>query len=367
MQPQGDLAGNWLNAAQVPWDLLKQGVAGSGSPAEDLFNMLGADMPQAEPVPFDQQMLDVMTASSPVKIPTVGGLWAGRNAKHVNLNKMFEASQMQGAGVPTKEIRAKTGFFGGLSDADPELRWEIADRPAKLNADVLEVINGHKQIKDLVDVPLVNVIDHSEAYKNYGDKLGQVKVSTVDGSGGNYNDEFNRIRIGADQSLKNIRETMLHEMQHRVQYIEGFPRGGNPNMWGGPTFSAFRNARDTRLAYKQLKYWRNKIATGKKLFSHRGTKELLDKHNDIFSGLDLERSLRNHSDPFWTKHIDKMIASSDDVIEHRNKAMSRYMNLAGEGEAREIEFRSNMTSEQLKANEPGASLQNPGGMEVNYR
>jgi len=70
MQPQGDLAGNWLNAAQVPWDFLKQGVAGSGSPAESLFKMLGADMPASEPQALDQQMLDVMTAAAPVKMPT---------------------------------------------------------------------------------------------------------------------------------------------------------------------------------------------------------------------------------------------------------------------------------------------------------
>ena len=59
----GDVAGNWLRAAQAPWEGLKEQVAGSGSPAESLFNALGVEMPERQPQTLDQQMLDIMTAT----------------------------------------------------------------------------------------------------------------------------------------------------------------------------------------------------------------------------------------------------------------------------------------------------------------
>ena len=59
----GDVAGNWLRAAQAPWEGLKELVSGTGSPAESLFNALGAEMPERQPQTLDQQMLDIMTAT----------------------------------------------------------------------------------------------------------------------------------------------------------------------------------------------------------------------------------------------------------------------------------------------------------------
>lgn len=287
MQPQGDLAGNWLDAAKVPWNLLKQGVAGTGSPAESIFNMLGVDMPPAEPITLDQQMLDVMTATSPI-----GGMFGGASAKGFS--------------------RAKNKFPGL---ADSAKRFEISDRQAKLSGQDLGQIkalfsNGDVPQGDVVNGRLGQLFKHKKLYKQYPE-LAELRLQFKQGSDsliGRTKDGKPIINIGVDQSDDEIVNSLLHEINHNISEIEGWPIGGSPDEFG-PSRDAL------------AKEW------------NKAKQDKPNKYKEVFDA--------------------------------RQAARDRYLRQADEAQAEEVVSRRKMTSKQRKKNPPFRGL-DPNDYEVRY-
>lgn len=146
------------------------------------------------------------------------GIFAGPLAKTANQRKLLDAMQSELNGVKGRQIWNETGWFRG---PDNEWRFEIPDTNAQV----------HPQ-PPLRETPatLGEVLIHPELYKAYPE-LQKMSTAIRGGSGGAFFPHEKHIAIG-ESELKGP-ETTLHEVQHAIQGIENFARGGQPK--GGNT------------------------------------------------------------------------------------------------------------------------------------
>lgn len=149
----------------------------------------------------------------------------------IRLDNLNVARQMEGAKKDAKAIKMATGWERG---ADGKWRYEIAD--SKLN-DMMDVdgkgkmVKRHKEDMLWTSGKLGEVVVAPELFKAYP-KLKDVRLETDSimnnlPSNGEYNAKTNTITIHADE-LKYLDSILNHEIQHAIQHIEGFARGGNP-------------------------------------------------------------------------------------------------------------------------------------------
>lgn len=82
-------------------------------------------------------------------------------------------------------------------------------------------LHNSRTLKDYIDAP-----DLFEAYPELRDV--KVKFETFeDGTLGKYNPKANTITLNEWMDEKGLKSTLNHEIQHAIQHIEGFARGGN--------------------------------------------------------------------------------------------------------------------------------------------
>ena len=141
---------------------------------------------------------------------------------------------------------------------DNQFRFEIDDRPAKIKLNIADDsqalfnnITGDALERVLprtdmgITKKLGNFLDHDElfeAYPQLKDYSVKIKFDTKDGARGSFNPRSKIITVNlADmrpmmegsattgKKLKqDIKSTLMHEIQHAIQEIEGFARGSNP-------------------------------------------------------------------------------------------------------------------------------------------
>lgn len=119
---------------------------------------------------------------------------------------------------------------GVYMDKDRILKTIISDKDARIDSTLL--IDAYKNPQNYPLLTLDDVLyNHKELYDLYPELRG---VSVTPVSGVNYHGSFNPIlgemEINIDR-LKwdpaEVRSTVLHEVQHGIQSIEGFARGSN--------------------------------------------------------------------------------------------------------------------------------------------
>ena len=133
--------------------------------------------------------------------------FAGEKALNASANKLSKAKAMLEKGEDEVKIWQSTGWY---KDKDGAWKFEIDDNPAKIknqNADKLGDLLEHKELfkayPELKDIKIKKIIDEK------GENLG-------------YYDP-NKKEIG----INNIgdKSTLMHEVQHAIQDIEGFAKG----------------------------------------------------------------------------------------------------------------------------------------------
>jgi len=132
-------------------------------------------------------------------------------SSHLETN-ITRAQKMLDAGKPEAEVWKETGWRKG-----PKGQWEfeIDDSGARFVASVFP---------DGTELKLSDIITHKKLYDAYP-QLKDVNVLVDNSSSGaSYDNISNTIRINDNLDESQI----LHEIQHAVQEIEGFPRGGSP-------------------------------------------------------------------------------------------------------------------------------------------
>jgi uncharacterized protein (TIGR02594 family) len=226
------------------------------------------------------------------------------------------ARAMAAEGKSSEEIRAVTGWFPGKYDG--KMRWEIPDNGATLKPD----FGKAKTVSDLIDHPAL-----FEAYPS----LAGVSVEFRGLTAGITKDGKTLVlplmtrSFSADNSA--LLKGVLHETQHLVQAIEGFARGGTPEMAYDPE--------KRRIAQKQA---------------------MLEKSRDEAKvAYDANRSDTNLS--AWKAAVDAVweVMGEKPAKLPQESEMAYYYRIAGEIEARDVEARASLTPEQLKATAPYSS------------
>ena len=239
---------------------------------------------------------------------------AGESAVNAPLADLQRAKQMEADGVDRMKIWDDTGWIKGK---DGRWRFEIKDSLDEVDLSVLADTNFGRKLSDVYNNKLLY-----EAYPQLADII-VVPDATLKGNEWGYFDPTDNT-IHVQQKLltsdvQTAKETLVHEIQHLIQRIEGFAGGGNPEAiktW--LLKEGIRLTREIQAVHPDaLKYL--KLGNAKELSESSLTEEQKEKIDDLKKKRDkVEADLRLvESNPF-----------------------AAYQNLAGEQEARETVLRA---------------------------
>lgn len=255
--------------------------------------------------------MDAINSSDNIRFSLAGerGAAAADKAEErtFRMDNLSVARKMEEEKKDAKAIKMATGWERG---ADGKWRYEMPDAKIK---DTMDVGGGHI-VKRYEDDMLWNggklskVIDAPELFKAYP-QLKDVRIDTDAimndmPSNGEYNSKTNTITIHADE-LKYMNDILNHEIQHVIQDIEGFAKGGSPRLVRGEVKKRFDEVT------KQIKQLR---AEGKE----DEAKALIEKNRGLYNAY------------------------------MKNDDFDSYKSLAGEVEARNVQERMNMTPEERR-------------------
>ena len=328
------------------------------------------------------------------KIPFSFG---GENAANVDREALTRAKAMQESGEPMTKIFRETGWYVG---ADGKWRFEIDDSgmryrrggDARFRRDHPEYARFRELERKFIDCTITDaeitemaelrsiwgsepkrlaervvrgnawlsdVLEHDTLYEQYPRlKRVRVRFGDTDDAGGWWDRERNEIVLSeryrqADPAFLEL--TILHEIQHAIQDIEGFAGGSNPEYWEEIQNSdrAIREndralaeaERDVKAALegippevkKDFWYAANMVDT-----DPEGAQELRDR---------LDES--EYADAFWD--YDWAISTVRELLEQDNPkrtAKDLYRNTAGEIEARDAANRRGLDAGTRKKRLP---------------
>jgi len=249
---------------------------------------------------------------------TTGGKrysFAGEQSETADDFALSTAQDRIDAGEDAETVRQDTGWHKGN---DGKWKYEIGDSEATLKKPYSEDGGSfgdvarnlyNKQLEQgiLEPVKVGDILDHPKLFAAYP-KLKDITVTTQDGKGAAIS--MDTIYIGEDVVMSNVKSTLLHELQHGIQTIEGFASGGSP--------------RDIRMIEWPTEYKNKYDAIQQQIADLRATGDL--------SGI---------------KHL--MDETRRTV---REGAFRAYKNLAGEVEARNVQARAKMDDNFLRMTPP---------------
>ena len=297
-------------------DEFEKAIVPSDTPSDviDALKKAGIDVSSYERGNAEDRQkvtMDAINSSDNIRFSLAGvrGAAAADKAEERNarMDNLSVARKMEEEKKDAKAIKMATGWERG---ADGKWRYEIPDAKIK---DTMNV-GGGQIVKRYEDDMLWNggklsdVIDAPELFKAYpqlkGVRIDTDAIMNDMPSHGEYDSKTNTITIHADE-LKYMNDILNHEIQHAIQDIEGFAKGGSPRLVRGEVKKRFDEVT------KQIKQLR---AEGKE----DEAKALIEKNRGLYNA--------------YTKNDD----------------FNSYKSLAGEVEARNVQERMNMTPEERR-------------------
>lgn len=167
----------------------------------------------------DSESLNELVGNS---IPGGGGLlgtFVGKGSKSTLVQKMFkEAEQLKAEGATSREIFQATSKFDSPGDRKP--RIEISDLG----------MTGKKQLINTEGkTTLGELIDHPALFESYPEfsSIPVILDKTTRNAGllAYPNSGKLEMKLGTAKDQQGILSTILHEVQHGIQFKEGFARG----------------------------------------------------------------------------------------------------------------------------------------------
>lgn len=184
--------------------------------------------------------------------PDIYYQFAGEKAKTAALDDLYYAQLMEQDGESKEKILRDTGWFKG---ADGKWRFEISDKNAIIKESGLQELNKGNSVK------LEDILDHKDLYKAYPTLANiEVKIdeSLAGTSTGAYvngaSAEDMTIYVRPGEAEDSFRKILLHEIQHDIQTIEGFARGGNEST----VSNDFLEKRNEKIQSERDAFWENK-------------------------------------------------------------------------------------------------------------
>ena len=196
------------------------------------------------------------------------------------------------------------------------------------------------------DNKLSQTLDHKELYDNYPEfKDTELHFEDFGSETGYFDGKNNKIVLDNSfkKDKKKLKETLIHEVQHKIQRTEGFAKGGGPKEFeqdlGRAKFMAeqsiyklndkmnviYKKSEDIRKAVPDSKWNKNLPEYDQLAKYKKETEDLMDMRSDL-------------------------IAPAQ--VDVRGEAYESYRKLAGEAEARDEAFKMNLTAKQRLSQQP---------------
>jgi len=292
------------------------------------------------------------------------------------------AMELKRQGASDEEVFQKTGVFPA---DDNKLRFEIDDSEAKFTGQVTKNDYGHIVLEDVSlsnEIKLGDVLDHPELYKYYPDAKDIPLRDTplfqffTEGS---FDPETGLMRVkkytgkkDLEQALSGTESTLLHELQHYVQYKHDMNTGGNKGQFLPEGYeelrryvdsekndydNVLRSAEENPFNYRRLP----KDLETVEEFEYRKAMGEIDPEIDRFSIEDYNKAKERVDvatdvlgENQFNDYVDTLRAK--DLLEDIDfRASNNYKRLSGEVEARVVQDRRGMTAEQRAAQRPPTS------------
>lgn len=275
--------------------------------------------------------------------------------KTYRMDNLKVAEKMERGKKDAKAIKLATGWERG---ADGKWRYEMPDAKIK---DMKDIGGGNivKRFDDDMlwnDGKLADVIDAPGLFEAYP-QLKDVRIDTDAimndmPSNGNYNAKTNTITIHADE-LKYMNSILNHEIQHAIQYIEGFGKGGSPEQME----KEFKEAQDEWKARAYAHELEEKAKEmGGEYNQSEVEKALVEEYKDLDMSDELpDKETRIKGFNYFARgYADR---SMDDTIKRFRlnestrfdfDSYKEYLKLAGEVESRNVQNRLGMTDEERR-------------------
>lgn len=275
--------------------------------------------------------------------------------KTYRMDNLKVAEEMERGKKDAKAIKLATGWERGV---DGKWRYEMPDAKIK---DMKDIGGGNivKRFDDDMlwnDGKLSDVIDAPGLFEAYP-QLKDVRIDTDAimndmPSNGNYNAKTNTITIHADE-LKYMNSILNHEIQHAIQYIEGFGKGGSPEQME----KEFKEAQDEWKARAYAHELEEKAKEmGGEYNQSEVEKALVEEYKDLDMSDELpDKETRIKGFNYFARgYADR---SMDDAIKRFRlnestrsdfDSYKEYLKLAGEVESRNVQNRLGMNDEERR-------------------
>lgn len=163
------------------------------------------------------------------------GTFLGRQARYANLGDAARAETMVSRGMDPEGVRKATGWFKGPGDV---WQYELSDAASRINPTAMRQVQREG---DQAQVPITNLLQHPEFYRNYPGHFDKMTVRTEPNYRGTtflaaYDNKLNQVLLNPEISPSEARSVLLHEIQHPTQEIERMPGGGNTLEFLPPDF-----------------------------------------------------------------------------------------------------------------------------------
>lgn len=273
------------------------------------------------------------------------------------------ALQLEKSGVPREQIWKQTGLFKG---ADGIWRREIDDSSSKINPATPK--NRYDQ-GDEPNNPLLNpapmfaktkledVIEHPALFRKEAD-FPEMPVKSTGfnfGLSGAFDEKTNTMYL-AGARAKDVRSTVLHELQHRIQSKYNMNRGGSPEEFLSEEFKK-------EAKYIEEKYSRVEKELEKKA-GHFNPYILQDAIASRIKGeklhnYQIEALKKVEEHPAEWEAFQEIREKKKEIDAVKADAYKQYKQLAGEAEARVVQARANLTPSERRARPPWEDLDVP--------
>ena len=333
---------------------------------------------------------------------------AGQKARTANSQTLQLAEQMEQEGASSEEIWQETGWTRTMdgqswrfeidnSEAeyrgggDAQFREDHADyaeyqdllqkmfegtisesemqRMEKLD----DIWSGeYARLRERVEsgnATLADVLEHDSLYEAYPE-LRNVKVRLESDTGsknGSYDPSTNTITISEDKPGDSAKVgTMLHEIQHAIQQIEGWESGASPEYWaareyeGGDTASDRAQELYSRILTSLDKADQNKVIRYNELDREMEATFTADPESEAgkrYAKYEAEQD-KLYEELYKNEWFRRLLDLQRKMENPQSAYYEMYLNTAGEIEARNVSERYRMAQEERRKTAPKGADEN---------
>lgn len=333
---------------------------------------------------------------------------AGQKARTANSQTLQIAEQMEQEGASREEIWKETGWTRSMDGQS--WRFEIDNSEAeyrgggdaqfrKDHADYAEYqdllqkmfegtiseseMQRMEQLDDIWsgeyarlrervesgNATLADVLQHDSIYEAYPE-LRNVKVrleSDTGGKNGSYDPSTNTITISEDKPGDGAKVgTMLHEIQHAIQQIEGWESGASPEYWAAREYESGDTASDraqelySRILNSLDKAGQNKVIRYNELDREMEATFTEDPESEAgkrYAKYEAEQD-KLYEELYKNEWFRRLLDLQRKMENPQSAYYEMYLNTAGEIEARNVSERYRMAQEERRKTAPKGADEN---------